>query len=358
MRQLLMILICTLTITSCNSKKNNSEKTIPEPKRVLDSILIVAKNNSLYKENVDWDVLEKEVYTRFIDSDTITSIIKPVQHLLNQLGDFHGSLFLNGQHYRGNVKVTRDVSYDYQSKDYISKMSSIFQKTLNQDTIKGFITTEKIAYLEIPMMMPYGGDGNDVIANTLKIRNKICELKSKNPIGWILDLRGNLGGNMYPMLMGLAEILPLKINMGGDSKDGKSINQKWKMENGIFYYGENSYPNIPKLNCQFLEQKNKIAVLIGRYTASSGEVVACALKTQEKIQLFGEQTSGATTANQWTPIGKEVVFNPAISYYVSKNKMIHKDGVIPDIEISEDFSFDNPISGKVFKKAVQWLTKK
>jgi C-terminal processing protease CtpA/Prc len=163
---------------------------------------------------------------------------------------------------------------------------------------------------------------------------------------------------MYPMLMGLAEILPLKINMGGDSKDGKLINQEWKMENGVFYYGDGSYPNIPKLKCHLLEDKSKIAVLIGRYTASSGEVVACALKSQENIQLFGEQTSGATTANQWTPIGKEVVFNPAISYYASKDKTIHKDGVIPDIEISENFNFENPISGRVFKKAVQWLIKK
>lgn len=98
------------------------------------------------------------------------------------------------------------MPYDYQGKDYLTKKSTIFQKTVSQDIIKGFITDDSIAYIEIPLIMPYGGDG--VITNTIKIRDKICELKAQNPIGWVIDLRGNLGGNMYTLLIGLAGILP------------------------------------------------------------------------------------------------------------------------------------------------------
>lgn len=359
MKQVLVIIIILILI-SCRKEKNNPKTvniqiTISEPKRVLDTIIVVAKDQSLYNKNVNWNVLEKEVYSKFIDSDTITSIIKPVQYLLNQLGDYHGFLFLNGQRYSGNIERIRNVSYDYQGKEYINKMSLIYQKTLSQDQINGFILTNQIAYIEIPMILPNGGNSEDIIEYTNKIRSKICELKTKKPIAWIIDLRGNLGGNMYPMLMGLAEILPLKVNMGGDSKDGNSINQKWLLKDGVFYYGEDYYPNIPALKCHIKNNENKIAVLIGRYTASSGEVVASALKGQDNIKLFGEQTSGATTSNRWIPIGKDVVFNPAISYYVSKNKTIHKDGVFPDIEIIEDYDFKNPTLGKVYKESVKWI---
>ena len=308
MRQILMVILIFITTHSCRVKKNQIKKidskiSFSEPRRVLDSIIVVAKNQSLYRKNVNWETLEKKILSRFNDTDSITSIIEPVQYLLTQLGDYHGTLFLNGQHFKGSVFRTRDVPYDYQGEDYISRMSLMYQKTLNQEEISGALIKNNIAYIEIPMMMPNGGNDKEVLKNTLKIRDKICELNTKNPIGWIIDLRGNLGGNMYPMLMGLAELLPQTIEMGGDSYDGKSINEKWELDEGIFYYGKNYYPNIPKPNCQLKKINKNIAVLIGRYTASSGEVVACALKGQNNIKLFGEQTSGATTANIWTPIG-------------------------------------------------------
>ncbi len=319
---------------------------------------MVAKTQSLYRENVDWHILEKEIYENFIVSDSITSIIEPVQYLLTELGDFHGTLFLNGQHFKGNVPRTRNVSYDYQGQDYINQTSSIFQNTLNQDSIKGFLTEHRIAYIEIPMMMPYGGSEDEVIKNAKKIREKICELKTQKPIGWIVDLRGNLGGNMHPMLMGLAELLPLNMDMGGNSYDGKSIGLEWKLKNGVFYDGEYYNSKTPKLICNLKNSKEKIGVLVGRYTQSSGEVVASTLKGQNNIKLFGEQTAGATTANIWTPIGNKVVFNPAVSYYVSKDKTIHKDGITPDILIDENFDYKKPISGKVFEEAERWLIKK
>lgn len=353
----IILLICLGCKTNNTKAQNANQITISEPKRVLDSIITVAKTQSLYRENVDWSALEKQIYDRFEDSDTITSIIEPVKYLLTELEDFHGSLFFKGQHYKGTTKRKRNVTYDYQSKDYFDKMSNIYQKTVNQDIIKGFIVNENIAYIEIPLIMPYGGDATEVMKQTVKIRNKVCELNDKKPNGWIIDIRGNLGGNVYPMLMGLAEMLPLQIDLGGDSYDGNSIRDKWKLDDGIFYYGGGSYQNIPKLSCNTSQtnKETKVAVLISRYTASSGEVVACALKGQKNIKIFGEQTSGATTANSWTPIGKDVVFNPAISYYVSKDKTVHKDGIIPDTLITEDYDINNPTEGKVFEIAKEWI---
>jgi len=48
-------------------------------------------------------------------------------------------------------------------------------------------------------------------------------LQEMNPAGWIIDLRGNSGGNMYPMLAGLSSLLGEGV-LGYDVyPDGRSM---------------------------------------------------------------------------------------------------------------------------------------
>jgi C-terminal processing protease CtpA/Prc len=269
------------------------------------------------------------------------------------LGDYHGFLMINYQKYGGKVKRERKVDYDFGSPEYWKNVSSIYNQTSKALVIPHKIIDNNIAYVGIPLMLPNGGGPEEVKECTIKLRNGICELKKKIPKYWIIDLRFNLGGNMYPMMMGLAELLPKEIQLGGDTYDGEIWRSKWTLKDGIFDYN-GAYTDIPPMN--YHDSKTpKIAVLMGRYTSSSGETVACAFKGQEQTKLFGEVTSGSTTANWWMPIGDKVVFNPAVSYFADRNFKVYKDGIIPDVNIVEDFDYLNPFKGKVIAEAIQWL---
>ena len=91
------------------------------------------------------------------------------------------------------------------------------------------------------------------------------------------------------------------MEIGGATKDGKKLSSKWNINNGAVEIGEgNSIPNLPELSCDcdVTKSNTKVAVLIGRYTLSSGELVASALKGQKNVVLFGEQTGGWSSTNR------------------------------------------------------------
>ena len=355
MKKYLPILIISTLAFSCSGQISQSKKTKPE--RVLDSIISIVKTQSIHKNDVDWSTLEIKVLEKLKKSDSISSIIEPVQYLLKELGDFHGSLTVIDKQYKAKGKKERNVSYDYLSQNYEDKMMAIYQNSQRYTEINGKILKNSIAYIEIPMMLNYQGNQELNIDYTLKIRRKICELEKYSPKGYIIDLRSNLGGTAFPMLSGLGELFN-NLEIGGATKDGKSFSSKWSIKEGNAIIGKDSIPNLPKTtcNCDITKTNKKVAVLISRYTSSSGELVASSLKSQKNVKLFGEQTMGWSTLNGWFLISSNVAINPATSYYMSIDKTAHIDGVIPDISIVENFDYENPTNGNVIEKAKKWIS--
>lgn len=233
---------------------------------------------------------------------------------------------------------------------------AIYRDSQQNTGINGIILKDSIAYIEIPMILNYQGNQELNIEYVLKIRHKICELEKYNPKNYIIDLRTNLGGTALPMLSGLGELFN-NLKIGGATKDGKSFSAKWSIKEGNAILGKDSISNLPKTNCNcdITQTNKKVAVLIGRYTSSSGELVASSLKSQKNVKLFGEQTMGWSTVNGWYLISSNVAINPATSYYMSIDKTAHIDGVIPDISVAENFDYENPTNGNVIEKAKEWL---
>lgn len=340
---------------SCSSQTKKNNKT--QAKMVLDSIISITKTHSIYTNNTDWRTVEKKVYQEFVDSDSITSIIKPVQLLLKEIGDFHGFFTVIDKPYKAQGEKKRAVSYDYSGQIYQDKIIAIYKHSKQKNQINGQLLKDSIAYIEIPMIENYQGDLTKNIEQTKKIRAKICELSKHDPKGYIIDLRMNLGGTALPMLSGLGELFH-NLDIGGETKDGKHFSTKWAIKNGNAFLGEKAtIPNLPKVscNCDLAQTDKKIAVLVSRYTSSSGELVASSLKSQKNTRLFGEQTMGWSTVNGWFLIASNVAINPATSYYMSVDKTAHLDGVIPDVLIEENLDYENPTNGQVIQKAINWI---
>ena len=50
-------------------------------------------------------------------------------------------------------------------------------------------------------------DNDGLLLYAADVRRILTDLSAQNPKGWIVDLRGNTGGNMWPMLTGIGPIL-------------------------------------------------------------------------------------------------------------------------------------------------------
>lgn len=109
--------------------------------------------------------------------------------------------------------------------------------------------------------------------------------------GIILDLRGNAGGDMWPMLNGLRDILGpppygFFVDAGGNAA-------AWAVDDN----GRVALVPDPKPSAPAESRLQSVAVLVGPGTASSGELVALAFRGREGSRLFGAPTAGLTSAN-------------------------------------------------------------
>lgn len=357
MKRFFILILISSTLFNCKTKLNspkNGLKEITPHRMTLDTIVHIMKENSLYTNYVDWNSLKKEINTKFMDNDSLSSLIKPIEYIFTELGDFHGFAVINGIQYRGTINRKRNVSYNYKHADYFKKMSNIYQETLAKTEIFSTTLSDSVAYIRIPTLINNYGNDSLTIEYTKKIRRKICELETNQPKGYIIDLRTNLGGTMWPIFSGLGELFP-NIKLGGDTKDGKTFYSKWSLIKGSLHLDDYSIPYMPVLNCNIQIGNRKVAVLIGRYTSSSGEAVASGLKNLKNSKLFGETTAGASTTNSWFAITENVSVNPAIAYYMSLDYTVHKDGIIPDVKITEDLDLKNLTQGKVIDEAIKWI---
>jgi carboxyl-terminal processing protease len=125
---------------------------------------------------------------------------------------------------------------------------------------------------------------------------KLEEIWDQVTVGWIIDLRCNLGGNMYPMIAALSPFY-LNPNIGGFygvDKEGTRKTQiifdGWQYKIGA---EQHSY------SAPLLSRRNQkpVKVLIGKHTASSGEFLALSLERQPHVQLVGKPTWGVANVN-------------------------------------------------------------
>jgi carboxyl-terminal processing protease len=86
--------------------------------------------------------------------------------------------------------------------------------------------TKPLAHIVIPFF--YSQDRTAVNDYATKVQDSIAVLALKKPCGWIVDLRGNGGGNMWAMLAGIGPILGEGEPGASLGKDG--IKRKWFYE--------------------------------------------------------------------------------------------------------------------------------
>ncbi|MEU2909445.1 S41 family peptidase [Streptomyces massasporeus] len=125
-------------------------------------------------------------------------------------------------------------------------------------------------------------------------RKTVTEADRPPACGWVVDLRRNRGGNMWPMLAVVARIR-------GDGKVGGFVDAEgrtsvWTIEDGS-----------PRIDGRPAGWRGgepvsngdaPVAVLTSRATASSGEAVAVAFRGRPDTRSFGESTYGVPTGNQ------------------------------------------------------------
>jgi C-terminal processing protease CtpA/Prc len=333
-KYILIYLLISNSFTSC-AQKSETELT-------LDKIIEHAENSSLYRKNVDWTSLKKDMYSLAKNADSVSQLKPALNLMLEKLNDTHGRVFYNNQflsYYSGKKKEHRknmdsDIYNEIQSGQVYEFRTSIIDNNIGYVRIVG-----------LPM-----GDNEKMSS---EIQNSICELIQKGAEKWIIDLRYNGGGNMFPMVEGISNIIGDGI-VGGTKGVTKEESSVWQIKNGDFFYDEQTVAlenKCPITNTQ------KVAVLTSVYTASSGEALAVILKKRAKTRFFGNNTMGMITATDWKQIDSLTAMSISVSYYKDRennlyDKYVDVDEII-EFEPKTEFEKDKGIN-----RAIEWLNVK
>lgn len=177
---------------------------------------------------------------------------------------------------------------------------------------------QDIGYVLVPGLRGTGANASE--AFTTQLCEQIERLASTSAKGWIVDLRQNTGGNMWPMFSGLHALLG--NGTIGASRDRDGVATAWRLRSGRA--------------CGVDLSSSRVAVLIGPRTASSGEAVAVAFRARPGTRFFGQPTAGLATANRAYPLPDGGALRLTRAVMLDRSGEAYLDGIKPEEVVSTD----------------------
>lgn len=261
------------------------------------------EENSINRKTIDWQDFRTRVFAKGSSAETLKQIYPAVTEALTLLGDNH-SVFMSSD---GTTISVHTIQCNTQN---------IVKPTLPYN----------IGYVKVNH---FSGASTDAAAISFvkEIQEQIKSQDHADIIGWIVDLRGNLGGNMWPMLAGIGPILGEGI--AGYFIDPDETQYSWGYLNGTAVH-ESTVLAQAADPYELIVPNPKAAVLLDNGIASSGEVVAISFISREKTKSFGSPTCGLSTANQPFTLSSGCTLILTSAYLADRNKKKYGVPVVPD----------------------------
>jgi carboxyl-terminal processing protease len=289
----------------------------PAASRVLDEAIDLTRKNALGWKNVAWDVVEPRVRTMAAGAQKPEEVYPAIRYLLEQLGDNHSFLLPPAQ--------TR----------------ALRTGALPNPVPQVRALPQGVGYIRIPGYV--GGDREAAKRYATQVHASMIESMPLAPCGWVVDLRQNTGGNMWPMLAGLQPLLG-SGPLGTFEKPGSS-SPPWVAGQSV---GVEPPRSLGGLEAAW------VAVLTGARTASSGEAMAIAFKGRPRTRSFGLPTNGLSTANASFPLSDGATLVLTVAIDVDRNGRRYGAKVDPDQRVYGGGSGD-PESDEPLFIAKQWI---
>lgn len=308
--------LLVIILIGCSNKKSDSIS--PIAKEYVDEVITLLQNNSVNKNKIDWAIFKKDVYKHARNSKSIIETYPSISYAVTKLNDSHS-------YFAPNIE-TDDI---------------IEEKPL--PILEDEIVPDNIGYIRIPFCIGSEDQSKNYINSIIE---KISNQDNINLKGWIVDLRGNFGGNMWPMLVSVGPILGDGIV--GYFIDADNKTSTWKYENGKAYLNSTIIEESPLVYSLKLPNPY-VAILTNKETASSGEAITVCFKGRNKTKSFGTKTFGVSSGNKSHTLSDGSRINLTESIFADRNMNKYGNSIFTDNHCEEINTVD---------EAVDWLNKK
>ncbi|OAB56814.1 hypothetical protein AY599_06500 [Leptolyngbya valderiana BDU 20041] len=164
-------------------------------------------------------------------------------------------------------------------------------------------------------------------------------LDSSRLQGLIIDLRGNPGGMVQSAVAVADRFLDEGLILSSEGRHEGAVQSSLAVPGDL------------------LEQR-PIAILIDNQTASAAEILAAALRDQERATIFGERSYGKGSVQSIWPLSNGSALRLTTARYrTPAGRDLEDAGVIPDIEVPYAASDADRGVDAVLDKARTWMEK-
>jgi carboxyl-terminal processing protease len=310
----------------------------PDAADYLDRALDILERYSLHRSEIDWPRFRGATVADADAATTIEDTYPALRDAVSRLGDGHSSF------------VTAAQMEEHERSFALNPTVSAAQRL-----------SGPIGYLRVPSFP--GAQPELASRFAQQTQDLIREIDGNDLTGWVVDLRQNGGGNMWPMFAGLGPLL-------GDGRLGAFVfpdgrTQDWFYRDGAAGFdGEHVLPPprgrldlySTRVTAPYLLRRPNppVAVLNGAKTASAAESVALAFRGPSRSRSFGSPTAGLTTAVGMVELSDGALIFLAVARDADRTGRQFPSGIPPDEEVADNKA-TALADDDVVRAASEWL---
>ena len=204
-----------------------------------------------------------------------------------------------------------------------------------------------IGYLELP-----GTSGPRSAEYDDALHAELAELDDGSLRGYILDLRCNTGGSLFPMLAGIGPL-------AGTGKLGAFVSAQsgadWTYDAELGKATSESHELASVAEPYPLRDDLPVAVLTGPLTAGAGEALAVAFAGRARTRRFGEPTRSLSHSNTQKPLADGALLVLTVTVHSDRTGARYANGVPPDETVATDWTRFGTADDPVVAAACKWL---
>lgn len=323
-----------------------------DPQAQLTKALEIARANSYRTNEIDWPALEAKVRAAAQGADDVVDLLPAYVTLTQELGDNHSFIrptqaISDGWRDRhgGPLVVPRSTPPLPPATSAFRGRRAVEARTVALPSGAG------ARVIVVPRMFG-GGDPAATYASEM-VQAVLAE--TATTCGYVVDLRGNVGGNVWPMATGLSPLLgdgPFGRTRDADGQPASTAEVRQGaavLPSGEVMVSATGWRFEPVLATR------PVAVLLDDAVGSSGEAIAIAFKGRAHTRSFGQRTRGLATSNREFDLGDGVTLGIASAWMTDRDGRHYPDGVPPDQSVPHGDGDAVDPDDAVVEAAKTWL---
>jgi carboxyl-terminal processing protease len=295
----------------------------PDAKAYLDRAISLFRENHIDASKMDWPALTQKAYAAAVGAKTTADTYPAIRLIIKELGEKH-TLFIDPDH-------ARAINTGKGSGNAVPPPLMLPEAML---------LAHRIGVVRLYRMQ---GPPEWATQYSTAGKAKVSALKRRGACKFVLDLRDDWGGNMYPMIDAVSDLL-------GDGLLGTFVNASGENSPWFLLHGKSSTRGAKDRGSAGLKAAPvsiPVAVLIGPQTSSAAEFTAISFEGRPNSRFFGAPSGGYITANRPIDLSDGAIIAMTVGWGTDRIGRKYVDRIEPD-EVTG-------AGGPAFDAAVKWL---